>query len=245
MRSLMAERTAAVEKCSLPMPPNVSDKVTKALTDVGLSLDDYLQTEAEDDGVAPLPDKDYLWQRLIFDLFGKLEFQNIHGNHDGYRSDPLLVQSVSIPAQEWISFPGIFVEHGHRWDEFNRDGCAIGAGMTNMVYYYNISMTHDDKHSKVKGMIMPQDQKSFIPGVAQWYLLVNMTDHQYLARDQSTPVLPFGIVVTGHTHHPDLCRIHFEKEGGFLQNLEEDVVTVAKTIGDAASAIGSKIKSLF
>jgi hypothetical protein len=206
LKQLLHERVANVERFSLPLAPSaLADTLHTLMTDAGLSLDFYKRRDQNADTA------EIRWNKIIFDLLGDCGFQNIHGNHDGYRSDPLLNSAVTIPSEEWLSFPGIWVEHGHRWDEYNRDGVAMGAGMTNLVYYYNKKII-DMGNSSVLPKIFPQEQKSFTPGAAQWYLLVNIAKNTYKSRDGKKTVLPFGIVVVGHTHSPDLVRIQFDTE---------------------------------
>jgi hypothetical protein len=206
LQALLHERVANVERFSLPLPATpLAATLRQMMADAGLSLDAYKRRDQ------PPETADICWNKIIFDLFNMCGFQNIHGNHDGYRSDPLLNSAVSISSEEWLSFPGIWVEHGHRWDEYNRDGVAMGAGMTNLVYYYNKKLIDMSKSSSLP-KIFPQEQKSFTPGAAQWYLLVNIARNTYKSRDGKKSVLPFGIVVVGHTHAPDLVRIQFRED---------------------------------
>ena len=76
---------------------------------------------------------------MVLDMLDSFPvFESIYGNHDGYRADPIL--NTMIPARAkskpWISTPGIWAEHAHRWDAFNMDGCAMGAAVTNLTYYF-------------------------------------------------------------------------------------------------------------
>ncbi|HVS70484.1 MAG TPA: hypothetical protein VHQ47_04435 [Phycisphaerae bacterium] len=204
IKSLLHERVSAVERFALPLPATpLANTLRECLADAGFDLNSYKRRDQ------PTDSADIRWNKLVFDLFGDCGFQNIHGNHDGYRSDPLINSACTITSEEWLSFPGIWVEHGHRWDEYNRDGVAMGAGMTNLVYYYNKKLIEMSKESKL-AKIFPQEQKSFTPGAAQWYLLVNIARNTYKSRDGKKTVLPFGIVVVGHTHSPDLVRIQFD-----------------------------------
>jgi hypothetical protein len=203
LRSLLAARGTAVEKFTLPIPatPNV-DTLRACLSDANYDFKHY---------ATPNRPGEALWNKLIFDLLHSCSFQNIHGNHDGYRSDPLFAGAIDNPAQEWISLPGIWMEHGHRWDDFNRDGVAFGAGMTNLVYYYNKKLIEMDRTDWILHAF-PQEQKSVIPGAALWYSLVNIANNTYLDRTRKKKVEPFGIMVVGHTHSPDLVRIQYEND---------------------------------
>ncbi len=157
--------------------------------------------------------KEVFWNEMILKLLGDLDFRNIGGNHDGYRSDPLvnvLLDDVD-QAETVISEPGLWIEHSHRWDEFNRDGMAFGAGAANYVYYYFTSLC-----SKSAGwwedMLGQQEQKCFVPGAAFWFGVANFGDDLKWAADQGIPgsVQPFGVYVSGHTHSASLARITFD-----------------------------------
>jgi len=152
---------------------------------------------------------EYYFNQAVLSLLKEVGCKFIHGNHDGYRSDPLLKGATSpYEAQEYLHLPGIWVEHSHRFEEFNRDGRIFGAGMTNLVHYFNDEMLQLDK---AKGAFVTNtERKSYMPGATQWFVHVNLSDpakrgsdFQPLRKDQQ-----FCVYVGGHTHDVDLVRIH-------------------------------------
>jgi len=165
--------------------------------------------------------REVFWNEMILDLFADLEFRNIGGNHDGYRADPILnAQLLPVDhAETVISEPGLWIEHSHRWDAFNRDGMAFGAGAANYVYYYFNNLC-----SKLAGTLEDlggqQEQKCFVPGAALWFGIANFganlnwtTQEKPATKEkQNIPgdVKPFGVYVSGHTHSASLARIRFE-----------------------------------
>jgi len=159
---------------------------------------------------------EYYFNAAIVWLLDTLDAQYIHGNHDGYRSDPIFAShSFGYDAKEYISEEGVWIEHSHRYDRYNRDGRAIGAGMTNLVYYFMDELLKSDKTAADWAGWGPlpysQERTSFQPGAAQWFALVNLADgnHTGLKPIQSRNIKNFGLYVGGHTHGPDLVRIRF------------------------------------
>ncbi len=169
------------------------------------------------------------WNRLILDLLAALGCQGVYGNHDGYRGDPLLNKDLDPQDQSpgWISEPGLWFEHGHRWDEFNRDGCAFGAGATNLGYYWwhNLGGRSDTRLvggkslRKKEKQFARQEQTCYQPGAALWFLLTHFKERLPWLNQQvhfkGNKVHPFGIYLCGHTHSGDLVDIRFflEKAG--------------------------------
>lgn len=157
--------------------------------------------------------REVLWNEMVLDLLADLNFRNIGGNHDGYRADPLLNTQLRAvdQAETVISEPGMWIEHSHRWDDFNRDGMAFGAGAANYVYYYFNNLC-----SKFAGWVedigAQQEQKCFVPGAALWFGIANFGDSLDWAKEQGIPsaVQPFGLYVSGHTHSASLDRVTFE-----------------------------------
>jgi hypothetical protein len=199
------------------------------------------------------------WNRLILDLFQELNYEPIYGNHDGYRGDPLLNKKLS-PSDRcpgWISYPGIWFEHSHRWDPFNRDGCAFGAGAANLVYYYFNALCSRKLSSKVEAGFAKQEQKNFQPGAALWFLLVNYGRKSLpwfsMQPGISAPnpehkdqVLPFGIYVSGHTHSGDLVRMKFKLERSARKDLAgEDKVRVVSTKDELAATRNAEMQASF
>lgn len=171
--------------------------------------------------------QEILWHKVILDLFQNLDYRCVYGNHDGYRGDPLLNKALVSPRDKcpgWLSDSGVWFEHSHRWDEFNRDGCAFGAGAANLVYYYFNNLCSKSS-GKTEAEFAKQEQACFQPGAALWFLLANFGKQLPWFRDQagiSAPanmgdgttqsVQPFAIYVSGHTHSGDLIRIQFSLE---------------------------------
>lgn len=191
----------------------------------------------------------------------------LHGNHDGYRADAALTSGIGyenyLCKSGWISRPGVWFEHCHRWDEFNRDGMAFGAAVTNYVYYFPrlISGTV----SGLQSFFAPQRQASFMPGAALWFALANHRDkHKNFVKDEGgkpmelslsgeKAVHPFGVYVIGHTHDPDLAYMAFRQDDWtvakkkaddlekYLEKkakraMDESAKTIKKTVQDAIKA---------
>ena len=162
--------------------------------------------------------QEVLWSKLILDLLHELECVAIYGNHDGYRGDPLL--NVQVDGRDcesgWHSEKGLWFEHGHRWDEYNRDGCSFGSGMTNLVYYRKHTLC--GRGGAVKGAVtryLSEHQKFGQPGAAIWFLLVDLKDQLpwFIEQDGVRGLQPFGIYVCGHSHGADLVTLHFIPAG--------------------------------
>jgi hypothetical protein len=181
--------------------------------------------------------QEVFWSKLILDLLAKLDCQAVYGNHDGYRGDPLLNTELKTGAEPidpiggtnggsllgWLSEPGFWFEHGHRWDEYNRDGCAFGSGPTNLGYYWwhNIgARTWQGKLAKTEGETKygKQEQKCYQAGAALWFLLLrNIKNLPWLNQQvyfKENKVHPFSIYVCGHTHSADLVELRFLLEKG-------------------------------
>lgn len=160
---------------------------------------------------------EYLWNKMIVDALSLLGVKRIWGNHDGYRGDPILntLLPAEAKAEGWISQPGVWVEHNHRWDEFCRDGVASGAGITNLVYFHRHGLLAAEA---LQGKILKgQENKAFQPGALLWFLLVNNEEHEgrplreFLSKGNQ-PLHPFAIYICGHTHTPDLVRMVIEQD---------------------------------
>lgn len=225
-RTLLRARVESVKAYSLPIPTGRTCN-PKLIPASELASYHRLNAKGEDE---------YLWNKMILDKLAALSFKNIYGNHDGYRGDPLL-KSALDPADQalpYISLKGLWCEHSHRWDNFNRDGMAFGAGITNMVYYYCKSMLMADS---VKDMVRlpwwnePQEQEAFIPGAALWFLLT-AADISSGSRRLLPDVKLWGIYVSGHTHNPSIVKVKF------------DATTWAKFKAGVSTAAGSAAKSV-
>jgi len=248
-RLLLKERMDSVENFSLPLNEEVAHKLaiqynTKKTDYLALFYMDFLGKDltrpyekryfvfSEDAAKGYTQKKraidrsqeytEVYWNKLILELLKEVECKAVYGNHDGYRGDPMLNSKLDEKYRSpgWISDPGLWFEHGHRWDEYNRDGCAFGAGATNLGYYWwhNIGgrseigkfvRKQDPKASK-------QEQKCYQAGAAVWYLLVRSKENLLWLSKQTNMenVKPFGIYVCGHTHSADLVEIRFSLEKG-------------------------------
>ncbi|MBI4585776.1 MAG: hypothetical protein HY717_17335 [Planctomycetes bacterium] len=148
------------------------------------------------------------WNRLILELLlVELDAKRIHGNHDGYRSDPQLMTNPGHRAacKPWFSELGVWVEHSHRWDYYNRDGVAMGAGMTNVVYYHNQELIAASGGFAAAAFRL--EQAFYQAGSAQWYLLTNYGQPSTWF---NPGIQKFGVYVGGHTHGPDLVKIVYD-----------------------------------
>jgi hypothetical protein len=182
----------------------------------------------------------FLWSRLILDLLAELGCQAVYGNHDSYRGDPLLnSEAVTVdkvrganagPLLGWLSEPGLWFEHGHRWDQYNRDGCAFGSGPTNLGYYWwhNLgARTKAGKFAKTEGekKYGKQEQKCYQAGAALWFLLLRNKENLPWLNQQvhfkDNKVHPFGIYVCGHTHTADLVDISFSLESSAKKEMTQ------------------------
>lgn len=183
------------------------------------------------------------WNKVILDLLlDALEAKVIYGNHDGYRGDPLVNNSLSTRAKvqtPWLSFPGIWCEHSHRWDPYNRDGMAFGAGVTNLTYYKFFMLTQHRKVTGLQGLAAPEEQVSFIPGAALWFMLKHFGSNddwsQWIRKMDA--VKGFGIYVSGHTHAGSVARLKFEPST--YAGMQKKVADTKNALGDA---IDSNIK---
>lgn len=221
LQALLRQRCQNVINHCLPVRDATGHSWTKLLErgfinayarpDAGISDDEFAWSAA-----GRIKRTEYHFSRAIVDLLGQLGTQDIHGNHDGYRSDPIFTGHVlGHVAAEYLGDRGMWMEHSHRYDRFNRDGRALGAGVTNLVYYFMSHVlsldTTKDNWAGWLGLPHSQERTCFQPGAAQWFATVNLADRgdafQYSVDGRR--VEPFGLYVGGHTHGPDLVRIHF------------------------------------
>ncbi|MGN6368503.1 MAG: metallophosphoesterase [Phycisphaerae bacterium] len=169
-------------------------------------------------------DAEFFFNRMILDLLKTVGFINIHGNHDGYRSDPLLKEGISDAAfqaeevldKQILGHAGFWCEHGHRWDSYNRDGRFFGAGMTNLVYYQFDNMLKLD--ARKSWLVDPSEQAGEQPGAAQWFRMIHFLPKNEKGRfvEKSN----FAIYASGHTHAADLVRVRFISIGDFEDLVE-------------------------
>jgi hypothetical protein len=168
------------------------------------------------------------WNKMVLELLlVELNCKKIHGNHDGYRSDHALLAAGHRGACDpWVSETGVWFEHGHRWDYYNRDGVAMGAGMTNDVYYHNKEMV---ANSGTSDALFKQEQAFHQSGSAQWYLMCNYghADSWFDAN-----IRKWSVYVSGHTHNADLVRIDFN-----LANVDLVQQIIADKVQEARDAV--------
>lgn len=215
----LKQRVVNVENFSLPLTKVAEDSHGwKELTENDPQL---VATMKRDPNASAKPQDEFHWSvpfrvrrteyyfnAAILSLFQEIGCKYIHGNHDGYRSDPL-INGATAPyqAQEYIHIPGVWIEHSHRYEEYNRDGRIFGAGMTNLVHYFNNELIELDQ--KKNSFVTSTERKSFMTGATQWFVFVNLAD----PAKRGTDFLPlrkdqyFSLYVGGHTHDVDLVRI--------------------------------------
>lgn len=155
-------------------------------------------------------EQEYKWNLMCLDLLTVThQAKCIYGNHDGYRGDTPLAAKIAYQADEYITEPGIWMEHSHRWDPYNRDGCAFGAGAANMTYFWFNNMCSKSS-GKLEDASVNQEQANFIPGAAAWFLMVNFGVEGDWFDSQRSRVNKFGIYVNGHTHSAGIAKIKFK-----------------------------------
>lgn len=196
----LKERIDKIRAFSLPIPSVLPPSRERAIQELKnrnrLSSDRQRKNLRDQD--------EYQWNALVLDLFVQLKAIMLHGNHGGYRSDPCLSAKLAEAdkAKPWMCKDGIWAEHGNRFDPYNRDGMAFGAGVTNLVYYY--FRPHLEDLNALKSKVVPAFHKEMIPGVAFWS---NMVNHRKFSPWNDDGVAGFTISINGHTHTPDLLII--------------------------------------
>ena len=211
---LVKNRIDDINNLSLPFAGNSNQK--KCFKKF-LSMSVLRQRTSTDFATNARGQKEYFWNECILKLFNEVECKMIYGNHDGYRGDSILnpLDPSSKPHEKvvpWICEDGIWAEHGHRWDFFNRDGMAFGAAVTNLVYYYNEGILSLDKLKESWPLEIRQFHEEFLPGYVQWSMIINgcITDVvDKLKRDKK--IGNFAVQIVGHTHSPDLLKIKIKK----------------------------------
>lgn len=154
----------------------------------------------------------------------------LHGNHDDYLSRPEVVAAANAyiqteptryggdapsvasttvyPRQKEVSQDSVFIEHGQRCDQYNRDGETAGYEKTNDAvspgFFMSIPILLGMDPRKVESTRRP----TFVVGAAAMWCIRQ--------RD-------FGLYVMGHTHAPDLHRVevfHKREEIHYLEGPE-------------------------
>lgn len=216
LQDLLKERIDNIYQFTLPMPKKEKNAPFRRLLKEFKSFDKYIRLEPIP-SIKPWIDsygkKEVYWNAIIIDIFNQLNYKPLYGNHDGYRGDSLLNSKIGDKhkcTQGWISEPGIWFEHGHRWDAYNRDGIAFGAAVTNYVYHYRDNLT-EGVVPVVQDFLTAPRWAELMPGAALWFTLVNY-DYEFrniTGTDLSSSIKQFGIYVIGHTHSADLARMRF------------------------------------
>ncbi len=150
-----------------------------------------------------------LWNAAVVDAFRRVGATFVYGNHDGYRGVP---RSGGLGAAlPYYSEPGLWIEHGHRYEDSNVDGQPFGSFLTNLAYEIQELAFGEgllDEYS------LHREQSIFQPGILQWFLLVQFGGPDFLKRfqrpNENVPAVhPFRICVNSHTHVPDLVIAEF------------------------------------
>ena len=126
------------------------------------------------------------------DVANLLGFSNgqktwLYGNHDNYlaRHNPDSLRSLSgnLDRQPNLDTGIMFVEHGHRWDSYNKDGAIMGQAITQAAF-----------SAPVVRKLDPSARRDCILGAAG----------DFQKRETSNP---FVVYVMGHTHCACLTRV--------------------------------------
>ena len=146
------------------------------------------------------------WNRAIIDAFRGVRTTFIYGDYDCHRGVPR--DNGVGGALPYYSEPGLWVEHGHRFDDNQLDGQPFGAFIANLAYeIQELGFAGD----LLNEFVLHREQSLFQPGIIQWYLAVQFGGPDFLRNfqrpNENVPaVSPFRIAVTSHTHTPDLVN---------------------------------------
>jgi hypothetical protein len=219
---LMRERIKKIRDFSLPYPTTLKPGTAKLLgmlqservSDGGMCLQRAVEPFSSEKGEGDR----YLWNRMIIQLMQSLNPIMIYGNHDGYRGDPTLNGPLDgiEKARPWYYERGIWFEHGHRWDPYNMDGVAMGAGVTSMVhYYFRPKVFWRDEFKSKWPFSFRQYWEDTIPGASRWHVILEKgTPNDWFQIDNDVGCRAFGkmdVCVLGHSHSPDLIRVFVQK----------------------------------
>ena len=131
---------------------------------------------------------------------------------------------------------------------------AFGAGVTNLTYFLFKELTAKSVGS-AQSTFVPEEQKSFIPGAALWFLLKHFggaADWSEWIR-QNGEFKGFGIYVSGHTHSGCIALVKFQPDHSAsarksARNTKDAAVqkasTVKESVSNKVSEWGSAVKSL-
>lgn len=147
-----------------------------------------------------------LWNQAIVNAFNAVRTTFIYGDYDCQRGVPR--DNGIAAALPYYSEPGLWVEHGHRFDDNNLDGQPFGAFIANMTYEIQELGFGGDLLNEC---IMHREQSQMQPGIIQWYLAVQFGGASFLQQfqrpNENVPAVhPFRIAVNGHTRTPDLVN---------------------------------------
>lgn len=147
-----------------------------------------------------------LWNRAIVQSLQRVGATLVYGQADQYRGLPR--RNGTGGAQPFYSENGLWVEHGHRFEDAMLDGQPLSSFLSNLAYEiqelpFGASLLDE--------YFMHREQSFFQPGIVQWFLLVQFGGADFLKafqrlNDNVPAVKPFRIAVTGHTHQPDLVN---------------------------------------
>lgn len=145
-----------------------------------------------------------LWNRAVTDAFRRVRTTFIYGNHDCFCGAPR--DGGLGRALPYYSEPGLWIEHGHRFEDSNIDGQPFGSFLTNLAYEIQELAFGE---GLLDEFTMHREQSLFQPGLIQWFLFVQYGGAEFLRRFQrpseNVPrVFPFRIAANSHTHQPDL-----------------------------------------
>ncbi len=144
-----------------------------------------------------------LWNRAVIDAFTRVGTTHIYGNHDCFRGLPRVDGMTA--AKPFHSEPGLWVEHGHRYEDSNVDGQPFGSFLTNLAFEIQELAFGE---GLLDEYMLHREQDLFQPGMMQWFLLTEFgleTLEQMKNPPERVPALNrFRITVNSHTHVPDL-----------------------------------------
>jgi hypothetical protein len=144
-----------------------------------------------------------LWNKAVVESFGRVGTTFIYGNHDCYRGLPR--ENGVSDAKPFHHEPGLWIEHGHRYEDSNIDGQPFGAFITNLAYEIQELALYEGLLDEYK---LHREQDQYQPGIMQWFLLtefgLDVLEDFKNPPARVPPVGRFRISVNSHTHVADL-----------------------------------------
>ncbi len=174
-----------------------------------------------------------LWNQAIINALRSVRTTFVYGDYDSQRGVPR--DNGVADALPYYSEPGLWVEHGHRFDDNQLDGQPFGAFIANLAYeIQELGFAGD----LLNEFILHREQSLFQPGIVQWFLAVQFGGNGFLQnfqrpRENVPGVFPFRIAVNGHTHTPDLVNAEVIFKDREVAELE--LPFEAPLIGDSLS----------